>query len=329
MIAHDDDAPTLIAEVPVAAPAEPAARRSRERLLPFALLAPATACMLVVHFIPMAVGVYMSTLHLNQGHLAEFLGAPFAAGDNYAYVLFNPISPIRDQFLAALRNTVIYTAAVNVLSLGAGLGAALLVTRRFRGRGLVRTLLLLPWIVPTYVVGILWGFMWQPDTGIVNHILRDVLHLPVRPFWLVGPLTMVAIVVPTAWRAFPYTMLMLSAGLTGIPGDLYEAADVDGASGWQKLRHITLPLLRPVVAVVLLFGIITSVYSFNLVFSMFGHGAGYAGDWGDLLMTMIFRNSFAGLNFGIGAASSVLLMLVCVALVAVWYWSFREDLRLR
>ena len=83
------------------------------------------------------------------------------------------------------------------------------------------------------------------------------------------------------------------------------------------------------MAVVTLFGIIGTVYSFNVVFTMFGGGAGYAGDWGDVLTTIVFRNSFGQLNFGVGAAASVLLMLVCVGLVIIWYWTFREDLRAR
>ncbi len=332
MIAQDENRETTapmdgLAVTPLGAETGGRLHAHRRSLLPYLLLAPASSFLLVVHFIPMLVSLYMATLRLNQGHLLEFLGAPFVGLQNFAYVLFDPISPLRAQFLEAARNTVIYTLAVNLLVLLVGLVAALLISRSFRGRGVVRTLLLLPWIMPTYVVGILWGFMWQPDTGIVNHILHDDLHLPVRPFWIVGPLTMVAIVVPTVWRNFPQTMLMLSAGLAGIPADLYEAAEVDGAGSWQRLRHITLPMLRPVIAVVMLFGIIATVYSFNVVFTMFGRGAGYAGEWGDVLTTMIFRNSFGQLNFGVGAASSVLLMLVCIALVAAWYWTFREDLR--
>jgi multiple sugar transport system permease protein len=334
MIAQDEELQTAAAPLPSPSPPEAAGVPAgpptrRRRSLPYALLAPAGAFLLVVHFIPMAVSLYMATLRLNQGHLLEFLAAPFVGTDNFAYILFDPISPLRGQFIDAARNTVIYTVAVNVLSLLVGLVAALLITRDFRGRGLVRTLLLLPWIVPTYVVGILWGFMWQPDTGIVNHILHDVLHIPVRPFWLVGPLTMTAIVIPTVWRNFPQAMLMLSAGLAGIPADLFEAAEVDGASAWQRVRYITMPMLRPVIAVVLLFGIIATVYSFNVVFTMFGRGTGYAGEWGDVLTTMIYRNSFGQLNFGVGAAASVLLMLVCIVLVAIWYWAFREDLRAR
>lgn len=284
--------------------------------------------MLLVHFVPMAAGLWMSLLHLNQAHLTEFLGAPFVGLANYVYVLLDPLSPVRKNLIDALRNTLIYTIGTNALTLGLGLGAALLITREFRGRGIVRTLLLLPWIVPTYVVGILFGFMLQPY-GIVNHVLHDVLHLPVAPFWLVGPLAMVAIVVPTAWRGFPQTMIMLAAGLTSIPQDLYEAAEVDGAGTWQRLRYVTLPMLRPVIAVILLFGVIFSVYSFNIVWAMFGGGNGYPGEWGDLLMTMIFRYTFSGANFGIGAAASAVLLLVCVTLVAIWYWTFRKEVTIR
>src|SRR5579859_2527684 len=285
--------------------------------------------MLQVHFIPMLLAVYTSLLKLNQGTLLLFLGAPLTGLENYRYILFEPISPIREEFWSSLRNTVLYTVASNGLGLLLGLAAALLITREFSGRSLARTLLLLPWIVPTYVVGILWAYMWQPDSGIVNHVLHDLLHLPIRPFWLVGPLTMVGIVIPTVWRYFPSTMLLLSAGISVIPRDLYEAAEVDGASARQRFSHITLPMLRPVVAVVLLFGIIGSVYSFNILITMFGNGAGYPGQWGDLLMPMIFRYSFGQFSFGIGAAASVTLMLVALAMVVGWYRLFRHDLRAR
>lgn len=301
-------------------------RRHRRFLLPYLLLVPGTAVMLLVHLVPMAAGIWMSLLHLNQVHLIEFLGAPFYGLQNYAYVVTDPLSPIRNNFLDALRNTVILTLASNALTLIVGLAGALLISRQFRGRGLARTLLLLPWVVPTYVVGLIFSFMWQPF-GIINQLLQNTLHLPVRPFWLVGPSTLLVIIVANAWRNVPQTMMLLAAGVTGIPRDLYEAAEVDGARPWQQLRYITVPMLKPVIAVVLLFGIIFTIYTFNLVFAMFG-GNGYPGDWGDVLMTMIFRYSFAGANFGIGAAASVLLMAVCMVLVAVWYRVFRKEVTL-
>jgi multiple sugar transport system permease protein len=305
-----------------------ATRRHRPRrvVLPYLLLIPGTAVMLLVHLVPMGAGIWMSLLHLNQAHLVEFLGAPFVGLQNYAYVLTDPLSPIRNNFLDALRNTLILTLAANLLTLVIGLAGALLISREFRGRGVARTFLLLPWVVPTYVVGLIFSFMWQPF-GVVNQLLHDVLHLPVKPFWLVGPTTLLVITVAAAWRGVPQTMMLLAAGLTGIPRDLYEAAEVDGASAWQQLRYVTLPMLKPVIAVILLFGLIYTIYTFNLVFAMFG-GNGYPGDWGDVLMTMIFRYSFAGANFGIGAAASVLLMAVCLGLVVIWYRVFRREVTL-
>ena len=301
------------------------------RGLPYLLLAPAVLFMLIVHFIPMLTGLWLSLLRLNIRTFDEFVGAPFAGLRNYAYLLTDGQSPMRGQFLGALRNTILYTVAVNGIGLLLALGAALLITREFRGRGMARTLLLLPWVMPSYVVGILWYMMLQPDNGVINHILSDVLRLPIRPNWLVGAewITLVAIVAPTVWRFFPGNMLLMAAGLGGISQDLYEAAEVDGANAWQRLRYITLPGLKPVLAVIILFGIIGTLYNFNIVVVMFGSGAGYAGAWGDVLITMIYRNTFGQLNFGLGAAASLLLLLLCVAMVVVWYRVFREELALR
>ena len=303
----------------------------RRHGLPYLLLAPAVIFMLIVHIIPMLTGLWLSLLRLNIQTFDQFVGAPFAGLRNYAYLLTDGQSPMRGQFLGALRNTILYTVAVNGIGLMLALAAALLITREFRGRGAARMLLLLPWVMPSYVVGILWYMMLQPDNGVINHILSDILHLPVRPNWLVGAewITLVAIVLPTVWRFFPGNMLLLAAGLGGISQDLYEAAEVDGATAWQRLRYITLPSLKPVLAVIILFGIIGTLYNFNIVVVMFGSGAGYAGAWGDVLITMIYRNTFGQLNFGLGAAASFLLLLLCVSMVVLWYRVFHDELALR
>jgi multiple sugar transport system permease protein len=207
---------------------------------------------------------------------------------------------------------------------------ALMVNRQFRGRAIVRTMFLFPWIVPTYVVGLLWGFMWQRGIGIINIILVDWLHLlPSKPFWLLGPNTLWAIIIPTVWRYWPLGMLMLLAGLQAIPDELYEAADIDGASPWKKFWAITFPMLRPVWAILILFGMIYNVYSFNIVIMMFGFGAGFPGEWGDLMMTNIFRNTFQRWDFGAGAATSVLLMIIMIILVNFWFMYYRKSEEMR
>lgn len=168
----------------------------RKNRFAYALVLPAFIAMLIIHFIPMVQGIYMSFLKLNQFTLNQFLKAPFVGLQNYYTVLFDKSSTLRSGFMDALRNTIIYALSVNILVLVIGMISALLVNRKFKFRGLARTLLLTPWVVPSYVVGMLWGFMWQQDTGIINRILVDWLHiLPDKPFWLSGPNTLWAIIV--------------------------------------------------------------------------------------------------------------------------------------
>ena len=118
---------------------------------------------------------------------------------------------------------------------------------------------------------------------------------------------------------------MLLAGMQSIPDELYEAAEIDGASGWKKFWKITFPMLTPVWAILILFSLISNTYSFNIVIMMFGFGAGYPGEWGDLMMTNIFRNTFQLWSFGTGAAASVLLMIVMIAIVNVWFKFYKKS----
>ncbi|NRT35607.1 carbohydrate ABC transporter permease [Clostridium beijerinckii] len=299
----------------------------RKNKFAYALILPAVIAMVIVQLIPMAEGLFFSVLKLNQFTLKEFLGAPFAGFDNFNKVLFDPTSNMRSGFLEALRNTGIYGIICSVLVIAIGLAAAMVVNREFKFRGIARTLLLTPWVVPSYVVGMLWGFMLQQDTGIINRILVDWLHiLPSKPFWLTGGNVLAAIIIPTIWRNVPLVMIMLLAGLQNISDDYYEAAEIDGASEFQKFFNITLPLLKPVIGIQMLFGMINYIYSYNIVSMMFGHGSGYPGKWGDLLMTNIQRNSFQTWNFGTGAAATIVVMICMLIIVGIWYRVFRDSL---
>lgn len=300
--------------------------RIKKHRFAYFFLAPTAIAMLCLHLLPVTQGIYMSFLDLNQFTMSKYLLAPFIWFKNYYEVLFNPVSPIRLGLFEAVRNTLIYTVVVTLGTLWTGLIVALMVNRRFRGRGMIRTLFLFPWIVPTYVTGLLWGFMWQRGIGVINVFLVDVLHLlPDKPFWLLGPNTMWAIIIPTVWRYWPLSMLMLLAGLQAIPEELYEAADIDGASPWRKFWMITFPLLKPVWAILILFGIIYNTYSFNIVIMMFGFGAGFPGEWGDLMMTNIFRNTFQRWGFGLGSATSVVLLIVMIIVVNFWFKYYQKS----
>jgi len=292
----------------------------------YAFILPMAIGMLVIHFIPILLGVIMSFLDLNQYTLSLYLKSPFVGFRNYYDLLFNPSSTIRIGLLQAVRNTIIYTFFVTGGTLVFGMIVALMLNENIKGVRLFRTLFLFPWIIPTYVTGLLWAFIWNQEIGIVNYFLVKVFKLFSNPpFWLLGPNTLWAIIIPTIWRYWPYSMLMLLAGLQTIPDELNEAAVIDGASEWQRFWYITLPLLKPVWSILLLVGIITNVYSFNIVIMMFGHGAGFPGEWGDLIMTNIFRNSFQLWQYSKGAAASIVLMICMIGVVALWYKIFGKE----
>ncbi|MDD4179706.1 MAG: sugar ABC transporter permease [Candidatus Margulisbacteria bacterium] len=300
--------------------------RIKQNRIAYYFIAPTALAMLFLHLTPILQGIYMSFLNLNQMTLQYYLLAPFVWFENYYKVLIDPTSPVRIGLFEAVRNTVIYTVVVTMGTLGVGMIVALMVHRKFHGQSLVRALFLFPWIVPTYVTGLLWGVMWLKEGGLVNVLLVDWLHLlPYKPSWLTGVNTIWAIIIPTIWRFWPLSMLMLLAGLQTIPEELYEAADIDGAGPWRKFWMITWPMLRPVWFILILFGLIYNTYSFNIVIMMFGFGAGFPGEWGDLMMTNIFRNSFQLWNFGTGAAASVLLLIVMIMIVNVWFRYFKKT----
>jgi multiple sugar transport system permease protein len=296
--------------------------RRRERFA-YWLIAPAVVFMVLVHLVPTAAGTFLSFLDLNTFTFQELFGAPWTGLGNYDAVLFDSSNPLHSGFTNALGNTLFYTAFVVAGTLLGGLGIAVLLNRSFRGQRVVRTLMLTPWVVPSFVVAVLWEFMWQRDAGIVNKVLVDytgLLHD--KPTWLLGKNTIWAIIVPSVWRGIPFAMLIFLAGLQAIPRELHEAAALDGAGPWRRFRFITLPLIRPLIAIQLLFGVIYSAYQFTIPFVMLGSNPGPSAD---LLMTLVMRQSFSNNLFGYGAAVSTLLMLGMLVWVAVWYAAFRRD----
>jgi multiple sugar transport system permease protein len=317
-------------ETAVPAPPSPPRRRPRgtttaRRRARFAyfLIAPALVFMVLVHLIPTAAGTFLSFLNLNTFTFQQLFGAPWTGLENYESILFDSSNPLHAGFTNAAGNTAFYTAFVVGGTLLGGLGIALLLNRRFPGQRIARTLMLTPWVVPSFVVAVLWEFMWQRDAGIVNKLLVDYTGVvSERPTWLLGENSMWAIIVPSIWRGIPFAMLIFLAGLQAIPRELHEAAAIDGAGAWRRFRHITLPLLRPLIAIQLLFGVIYSAYQFTIPYIMLGSNPGPSAD---LLMTLVMRQSFSNNLFGYGAAVSTLLMLGMLVWVAIWYRAFRRD----
>src|SRR5689334_9736189 len=210
-------------------------RRRRRNGFAWALVAPAALFMTVFHILPALAGGYLSFLRLNTFTLPQLFGAPWAGLENYHAVLFDSSNPLHSGFVQAAKNTVIYTTTVVAGTIGGGMAIALLLNREFPGRRVVRTLMLTPWIVPSFVVAILWQFMWQRDDGIINKILVDYTGLLGHHItWLLGDNTIWAIVIPSIWRGLPLPMLFFLAGLQAVPRELHEAARMDGANAWRR-----------------------------------------------------------------------------------------------
>lgn len=299
-------------------PARGPARRPRgprRSLLPYLLLAPAIVLELAIHVIPMVVGVWMSMLELTQFHIRDWSTAPFIGFENYRATLDLNSAAGRE-----LLHSFWVTLAYSVLSVGfawlLGISAAVVLQRPFRGRAILRALFLTPYALPVYAAVITWSFLLQRDTGLVNHVLVDQLGLlGERPFWLIGDNSFWSLLVVSVWRNWPFAFLCLMAGLQNVPGEMYEAAAIDGAGFWRRLRSVTLPMLRPVNLVLLLVLFLWTFNDFNTPFVLFG---GSAPEQADLISIHIYRSSFKTWDFGSGSAMSVALLLFLLVVSAVY-----------
>ncbi|MFI8966889.1 carbohydrate ABC transporter permease [Streptomyces sp. NPDC053493] len=285
----------------------PARVRTRRRLaLPYLLLLPALLLELLVHLVPMLMGAVMSLKELTQFFIRDWTAAPWAGLDNYA-VSVDVDAPVGQALLKSFGTTCVFTLASVALCWLLGTAAAILLQDGFRGRGLLRTLFLVPYALPVYAAVITWAFMFQHDNGVINHVLHDQLGIGDTPaFWLIGDNSFWALLTVSVWKGWPFAFLTLTAGLQNIPRETYEAAALDGAGVWRQIRHVTLPSLRPVNQVLVLVLFLWTFNDFNTPFVLFGKAAPEAAD---LISLHIYQSSFQTWNFGTGSAMSVLLLL--------------------
>ncbi|MFJ6567774.1 carbohydrate ABC transporter permease [Streptomyces sp. NPDC091292] len=299
----------------------PAGRRPRlpGRLrrvgLPYLLLLPALLLELLIHLVPMVIGIFMSFKELTQFYIRDWGAAPWAGLDNYRLsVDFK--APVGEALLHSFFVTVAFSVLTVAFCWLLGTAAAIFMQENFRGRGLLRAVFLTPYALPIYAAVITWAFMFQRDNGLINHVLHDQLGLTdERTFWLIGDNSFVALVVVAVWKTWPFAFLIVMAALQNIPKDLYEAASIDGAGIWQQIRRITLPSLRPVNQVLVLVLFLWTFNDFNTPYVLFGRSAP---EPADLISIHIYQSSFVTWNFGTGSAMSVLLLLFLLVVTAVY-----------
>lgn len=282
-------------------------RRRRDSRLAWALAAPALTVIGVVALAPI-VWVGWESLHLHDLRM-PWLGRPFVGLANYVEVLGAP------RFWRALGRTAVFVLVTVALELAAGLLLAIVLDRGTRGRGLVRTAVLLPWAIPTVVVALVWRFMFESPGGLVVARFADAGGQ--APNWLADPgLAWVPVILADVWKTTPFVAILLLAGLQSIDRSLYEAAAVDGASARQQFTGITLPLLAPALLVATLFRALDAFRVFDLVYVLTGGGPGTATE---PLALYTFATLLQNLRFGLGAALSMLVFALAfvVALLFV------------
>ena len=261
---------------------------------------PAVVVLSLVTVYPVLSVLYLSLRRkLLLFDISEFTGL-----GNYRFLLSD------DRFWNALGNTVYFTVLSVSLELLFGLGIALLLNRAFRFKGVVTALVLVPWAVPTVVSARMWEWMYNSDFGILNYLLGMKINWLGSPFW-----AMHAAVAMDVWKTTPFVVILLLAGLKMIPGDLYQAARIDGAGGWSLFRRITLPLLMPVVLVVLIFRTMDAFRVFDAVYVLTGGGPA---NTTETLSIYTYKVLFQTLQFGYGSTLAVVVFL-CVGAISLLY----------
>ncbi|HZU87605.1 MAG TPA: sugar ABC transporter permease [Anaerolineaceae bacterium] len=306
-------------------------RRIRRYRMAYAFIAPAGIAMLFIHIIPTVQAFYMSLLDLNVRTLLQFLNAPYIGFAHYQKILGGLVGSTDANIKGlyqALENSFFFTFWLLLGTMGIGLIMALLLNRKFTGRGIARTLVLLPWVVPTFVVGIIWQFIWLQRGGLMNRFLLGVGLIENPISWLIGPNARVALIIAAIWSGLPFNIVMFLSSLQVIPQDIYEAAQMDGANAWQRFRFITLQYLKPIMVITAMFGIIFNFFGFgpyNIATSMFNTSLDL-GRYVNLLQIVIVRQTFNNQLYGYGAAASILMMIIAVAAVGIFYRLFRSSM---
>ena len=283
------------------------ALRVSRHALPYLMLAPSLLLLAAVVLYPLVYGLWLS---LNDKSLLS-LRATFIGLGNFRRLLHD------DVFLSSVGHSIRWTVlgVIGVVVLGLGF-ALLLNSPRVRGRRALRSLLFLPWLMPTVVTATVWSWLYNPVYGYINLALRrlGLAHDAVN-FLATPGLNLNALVVPLVWRGYPFTMLVLLAALQAIDPSLYEAAAIDGANTWQRFRSITLPSLSSPLAILTLLQAIWIFNHFDIPYQMTAGGPAHTSE---LLSTYAYNTVFGGQEQGYGAAIATVMFGVLVVFVSIY-----------
>jgi multiple sugar transport system permease protein len=290
-----------------AGPMRPARSRARglgdvseTRFWAYWLLVPSLVLILAVVLYPTLWGIGLSFCEMRLNRLD--LGTGFVGLKHYYAIANDPV------FWLSLRNTVVWTAGSVAGELALGLATALLLNRELPGFRVASVLLLLPWFLPNVVAGHMWALMLDPRLGVINDMLVRIGVIDTYKAWFADPDTaLAAAMLVEVWHGFPFFALLLLAGLKAIPGDLYEAAAIDGAGAFKQLRFVTLPQLRAIIVAAVVLRVISLVNSPDIILILTGGGPGRS----TLVLSLhAFLKVNKEFNFGQGSALAVILFVL-------------------
>ena len=267
-----------------------------ERRTAYYMVLPALVIILVVAFFPILYSVILSLTDSTITGIGGFVGA-----ENYVEMVQN------DDFLEGLRNTVIFTVVSVFFEFIIGLGIALAINRAFRGRGLVRAAVLVPWAFPTVISAVMWRLMFQDQVGIINYV-ANAIGLISQPILSDETLVLIGAILIDVWKTTPFMALLILAGLQTIPGEVYEAARVDGANVMQRFFRITLPLLKPAILVAVLFRTLDAYRVYDLFWAVSDRQL-------ESLSTFVYKGvRVSQLMFAPGNAAAVFIFITAFAI---------------
>ena len=314
-----DEAPNL-PDIPDAGKRRPPKERrgtllAQDRRLGHGLIAPAIVLLLGITAYPLVYNIW------NSFHYAV-PAIPFINGKLAGLANFRRMFAVGSVFTPALVHTVVFTVVSVAIEVTVGLVLALALNKPFRGRGLVRAAVFIPWAVPTVVSAEVWKEMFDPQQGFVDYAL-NLLHLPGSgTTWLANADTSwVALFIADAWKNTPFVAIILIGGLQVIPAEIYEAARIDGASPWRQFRRLTLPLLKPALMVALIFRTLSAFLVFDVVYIMSNGGPGTSTE---TLAYLDFNAFHVDNDYGYGGAISLVLIVLCLLIAAAYTRIFRE-----
>lgn len=284
---------------------------------PYLFIAPAFIVMAIMVFYPLGYGFWLSLTNMS---LRTFKNPGFVGLQNYIRVFQDP------EVLATFIRTIIWTFVNVFFHVTIGLFLAILLNRKLPGKSILRVFLIIPWAMPQYIAALTWKGMFNQNFGAINLMLGwfGIENLP----WLSDPkLTFYAAIITNIWLGFPFMMMITLGGLQSISSELYEAADIDGASAWNKFKDITLPLLKPILTPAIILG---TIWTFNMLNVIIILAGGYGNKETQILVTDVYRLAFNFYRYGFAAAYSVLIFVFLLVFSLIYVRKsniFKEESR--